>query len=671
MHWHKGIPKLFLRAYHYASLCLHLPMKRFAVLNFILAFFSLLTHAQSVVFSAEASANPVGTDDQVQVTFSLENVQEVQRIQNPSFPGFRVLAGPFQSQSTNYSISGNQQVRTSSISLTYVIQAERPGSFTIPPIAATDGSGHTYQSNPLTIRVQNGSLAPKRPAQQQSVDPFGGFDPFDDPFFGGNGGGDPFAAIRQQQARMQQMLQQLQQQATQGGMPQSSQNLPEISEKELGKNIFIRVTVDKTKVNVGEQVTATYKMYTRVPMQAALSKLPSLNGFWTQDFDLPKQQQPQREILDGIPYETFTLKKSALFPQQTGTLVLDPAEAKGVARIPDRNHLYGRDVQFKLSSIPVNITVSPLPLTGQPENFGGAVGRFTLNSSIDKTSLTTDETANLTLTISGSGNLKLIEAPALKLPNGLDAFDPSIVDTITGRSTTISGSKIITYALAPRIPGDYDIPAIPFSFYDSKTGSYTTLYTKPVKLHVTQGKNYRKENAQAKMPGDIHDLIGASFVPQAAVQPMVRSPFYWAIYIISSLALILFILLKRKNEREQQNVRLFKNKYANKIALKRLKAAKDFLDNRQTAPFYEEISKAIWLYLSDKLHIPLSQLSKETAAEALAAKNIPVAVQERMNTIIADCETALYAPSIASQQMDSTYRHTVELIGKLEETLKK
>ncbi|MES2479169.1 MAG: BatD family protein [Bacteroidota bacterium] len=642
-------------------------MKRLFFL-FIFLFNYYYTFAQNVVFSAEANANPVGIEDQIQVSFTIENVQELQGIQNPSFPGFKVLGGPFQSQSTNYSFNGSQQVRTSSISLSYVLQATKTGDLTIPPISAKDGQGKIYQSNSLTIKVVNGSLAKKR-SQQQSADPFGGFDPFDDPFFGGSGGGgDPFAAIRQQQARMQQMLQQLQQQSQGMGTPQ---NLPQVSEKDLGKNIFIRVSVDKTKVNVGEQITATYKMYARIPMQAQLAKLPTLNGFWTQDFELPKDQKPQMETLDGIQYQTFTLKKSALFPQQTGTLILDAAEANGVARIADRSNPYGRDVQFKLKSQPVNITVTALPIKDQPENFGGAVGNFTLSNNIDKTNLSTDESLNLSIDISGTGNLKLIQAPQLSLPNGLDVFDPSIVDTITSRSTTISGHKIFTYTIAPRIAGDYEIPAIPFSFYNSKAGTYTTLFTKPFKIHVSQGKNTRKEISGDKLLSDIHGINNKAFTLQSVPGAFLYSWIYWSLYLVPLLLLLIFIWMKKRNESESSNISMFKNKYANKIALKRLKTAKAFLDKKETVAFYEEISKALWLYLSNKLNIPLSQLSKEAAVESLTLKHTPTVQLDKMNYIIEECALALYAPKGAAQQMPNIYSDTAQLISELEEILKK
>jgi len=642
-------------------------MKRvvfYCILSLLL--FSRAAFAQNVVFSAQASARTVGMEDRVQVTFSIQNVEGLRGITEPSFKDFQVVGGPYQSRSTNIVFDGNSQRQTSTISFTYVLQPTHTGTFTIPPVTAKDGADHTYQSNALQIQVVAGSTAPKQQIRQQS-DPFG-----DDPF----GDGDPFEAMRQQQARMMQMLQQMQQQA--GGGMQQAQSLPEISESELNKNIFIKVTVDKTKVRVGEQITATYKLYARIPMQVVLSKLPLLTGFWTQDFELPKDQnqKPVAETINGVQYQSFVLKKSALFPQQTGTLQLDPAEGKGVAKIPQRtnnpfNPYAYRDVQVTLKSDPVAITVTALPEKDKPASFSGAVGNFSVTSSIDKTSLSTDETANLTLNIAGSGNLKLIEAPKLQLPNGLDVYDPVITDTITGRSTTISGNKIISYAIAPRLAGDYEIPAIAFSYFNSRTNTYETLHTQPVKLHVTEGKNYKKEAQQAaRTLTDIRAIDTKPVKLQQFSTPLFFKGIYWLIYILAAVAFAVFVILQKRNASLAGNVTLLKNKRANKVALKRLKTAKQLLADNKAAAFYEEISKAIWLYLSDKLAIPLSQLSKESAAQALTVRNVPAALQEKVNRIIDDCEWALYAPGGGQQKMNQTYTDAVTTIGELEDIFK-
>jgi hypothetical protein len=647
-------------------------MKRIFFYCFLLVLLNSHAIAQNVVFSANASANTIGVQDQVQVTFSIQNVTDLQGISQPSFPDFKVVGGPYQSQSSNISFNGNQRVQSISISFTYVLQPAKTGTFTIPPIFAKDASGKSYQCNPLTIQVVAGAVAQKQARRQQAYDPFG-----DDPF----GGGDPFAAIRQQQAQMQQMMQQLQQQAQGmgGGSMQnvSPQSLPMISEAELGKNVFIKVIVDKTKVRLGEQITAIYKLYSRIPMQAALSKLPSLNGFWTQDFELLKDQnqKPVLETVNGVQYQTFTVKKSALFPQQTGILTLDAAEAKGVARLTQRTNdpfspYSAKDVQINIKSAPVSITVTPLPEKDKPQNFSGAVGNFSISSKIDKTQLSTDETINLTINIAGSGNLKLIQAPQLQLPNGLDVFDPQIIDTITGRSTTISGNKIITYAIAPRIAGDYVIPAVAFSYFNSDKNTYTTLYTQPFKIHVTAGKNYKEDGAQNKMPGDIHAIDTQPLRFRVATTALFFTGGYWSFYIVTGCLFLLFLLWKHRDDKLAGNTTLLKNKRANKIALRRLKMAKLFLSEQKTVAFYEEISKAIWLYLSDKLDIPLSQLSKESATQMLTVRNVHETLQQKTTAIIDNCELALYSQGGGTQQMNRTYEDTISLIGQLEEIFK-
>lgn len=625
---------------------------------FILAclFFHISTWAQNVIFSAEASATTIGIEDQVQVNFSIKNVSNFRGFQNPSFPDFQVLSGP---NNSYMSVNG-----ALTISISYVLAPTRTGSFTIPAINAQDAAGNLYKCNSLTIKVVKGSLAPKRPSRQQ--DPFADWDPFADDPFGGSD--DPFAAMRQQHSRMQQLLQQMM--LGQNGPDPRQQNIPEISEKDLGKNIFVKVNVDKTKVNIGEQVTAIYKVYTRIPMQAQISKLPSLNGFWSQDFELPQNPKPQEEVLNGVTYHTFTLKKTALFPQQTGTLILDPAQVMGVAHIADRMNPYGRDVQFKFNSSPVNITVVPLPEDKQPEGFGGAVGKFNIKSALDKTTLTTDESINLCLTISGSGNLKLIEAPALNLPNGLDVFDPAIKDSITGRTTTISGFKTFTYTISPRIPGDFDIPALTFSYFDPVQKQYVSLHTETYKIHVEKGNSYKENQNETLGFKEIRPILKQAYRVHVPSGFWIRSSWYWLLYILPGIGLTLFLIFRKQKEAERANEKLFKKKRANKVALKRLKTAKTLLENNKPGAFFEEISKAIWLYLSDKLNIPLAQLSKESAAESLNNKKIPEALLNKINELIDDCEIALYAQESQSNKMAQTYENAIALIGQLEDYIK-
>lgn len=646
----------------------------------VLAFSCLPALAQEMVFSAQASARKVGTKDQFQLTFSLSNVQGVGNFRPPAFTGFKVVDGPYQSNSSNL-IKVNGQVRqTSTVNLTYILMPLKAGNLTIGP-AHVDVGGRDISSNSVTLQVVNGSVAPQNARQQRS-------DPFED---------DPFAAIWQRQQQMMQRIQQ-QQRGAQRQAPSRNSQMEALGENNINKNIFIRVEVDKTNPYVGEQITASYKLYTRLAMSVNLTQLPSLNGFWSQDFQIPNPPKPREEVINGQRYQVFLLKKSALFPQQDGSLELDPAKAEGVVRVVQKvkgrnpfadDPMFGsffmddpffnddffsgydyKDVQVKLSSQPVKINVRPLPLQNQPASFTGAVGDFRLSASIDKSSLSTDDAATLTVTVSGSGNLKLIGNPPIDFPAALGVYDPQITDTITGRNPAITGSKVFTYSMNPQSPGDYTIPAIAFSYYDPQTGAYKTLNTSPVKVHVTKGRHYNPAGvAGKKLPGDIHG-IRTGDVLAGGRTPLASRPWYWLLYPAGIALLGALLIRKRQQDIYASNQALFRNKKANKIAWKRLAAARKLLPQQEHKAFYEEVSKAIWLYLSDKLGIPLSGLSKENVAAELENKQVPVAQIDRVKSLVLECEMALYSPGGGRQQRQHTLDEAAGTIGELETVLK-
>lgn len=634
------------------------------------------TWAQQAVFTTQTSAPRIGLQDQLQVSYTISNVANLESLGPGNLRDFHVIGGPFQSQRSNISIGSNgRTVQDVSLTVSYILQPKKTGKLTVPGGVARDAGGHEYQSQPVTVEVVKGSLAAR---QQSAYDPFAG-DPFAQ---------DPFAPFRQQR-------------------PQQKQQPPQtVDLNNIEQDLFIKVNVDKTKVHVGEQITASYKLYARMPMNVGISKLPSLNGFWTQDFDIPKDPKPVEETVNGKKYQVFLLKKSALFPQQTGTLELDPAEAQGVARImqqvrqrnpfadmfendPFFQQAFGgsfrmndpffdngffsqmayRDVPVHLKSKPVKITVTPLPDAGKPASYTGAVGKFNITARIDKTTINTEETANLTLTITGSGNLKLIEAPELKLPNGITAYDPVIKDTITGRSTEISGSKIITYTLASSLPGDYNIPGIGFSWFDPKTAQYNTTTTSAFRLAVKPGPGYKEEQDRRKAAlTDIHPIRSGSQSFSPSPKPL---PYTWGYWMAYALPLLMFAGVlgwkKREQHLSKDEVKL-KGRKANKVALKRLSQAQKLLKENKPKAYYEEVSKAIWLYLGDKFNIPLAQLSKEAAYQALGDRQVPETVLARVHKVIDDCELALYAPS-GTRHMQDTYQEALTVISELEEKI--
>jgi len=647
--------------------------------------------AQNVVFTAAAAANKIGVKDPVQVQYTVSGASNLQTISSPATADFAVIGGPYSQQSSQVTITNGKMVQSENIYITYTLMPKHEGTFTIPPVVAKDAAGHAYQSNALTIQVVPGTLVQRQPQQQRrSRNPFDQDD-------------DIMALMQrmQQQAQQMQQMQQRrmpQQQQPQAQAQQQPQQDPKVTDEQIKKDLFIRVVVDKSKVHVGEQITTSYKLYSRLPMQMAISKLPTLNGFWTQDFDIPHQAKPAEEVLDGKKYQVFLLKKSALFPQETGNLELDPAEAKGVVRIiqqvrhrmsdpfgsgslmmndPFFNNAFFntqeyKDVQVAIKSAPVQITVTALPDKDKPAEYGGAVGNFNIAAKLDKTDITTDDVATLTLNISGSGNIKLVDAPKLNLPNGLNTYDPQVIDTITGRSTTISGSKIVSYVIAPHTPGDYDIPSVPFTYFNPQNGTYVTEHTQPFKLQVRPGKNFKP--AQTGNTGlaikDIHDIVKQPLPPlDIQSRPLLFTAGYWSMYAFPLFAFIGIIAWKRRDDELAQDTVLLRKKRANKIALQRLLTAKKLLLQQNKVPFYEEISKAIWLYLSDKLSIPLSALSRDTAREAMDARKVPANIQKNLEDVIWECETALYA-SGGSKQMAHTYDEAIKVISDLEDVFK-
>jgi len=667
-------------------------ISRYSILTILLLVCTYFVQAQNgVSFTASPSANKMGIKDQIQLTYTIVGAQNLRAL-NPeggNFKDFDLMGGPYQSNSSTVSIVNGQATSSESISLSYVIRPKHTGTLTIPAGVARDAAGHTYQSNSVQIQVVPGSLANAQRQQRMADDPMD----------------DPFAAMQRQMQQQMQRMRQMQGMQQQQQQQQQQAAVP-VNSKDIDKDLFIKVTVDKNKVHVGEQITTSYKLYARIPMQIGISKLPSLNGFWTQDFDIPKGAiKPTEEVVNGKKYQVFLLKKSALFPQQTGTLELDPAEAQGVARIiqqvrqrnpfgdmfddPAFQRAFGslmmndpvfnngffntmayKDVQVHLKSTPEKITVLPLPEKDKPADFGGAVGNFNITANIDKKDFTSDDVATLTVTISGAGNLKLIEAPKLKLPNGLESYDPIVRDTITGRSTTISGSKILTYAITPQTPGDYEIPAIPFSYFNPQTGNYVSLSTQPIKVHIKQGKNYKPNANNYAALKDIHDIDSKPLPNKLSFssKPLLFKATYWSMYGLPLLAFMGMMVWKRRDEELSKDMVLLRNRRANKIALKRLVTAKSLLQQNSEKPFYEEISKAIWLYLSDKLNIPISSLSRESAAVALQGRKIPATLLQKIENVMTDCETALYANG-GRQQMNRTYNDAVEVISELEETL--
>jgi len=595
----------------------------------------LVAMADSTQFVMEGP-EVVAMGEQFRLGFTLN--ERGTDLQLPDLSNFDVLMGPSTSQSSSIQIINGKTTQSSSFSYIFILRAKKEGKFSIRP-ASIKVNGKTYESNSLNIQVVKGQ--PQQAASQQ-------------------GGG------------------QQQQQQQQDDTPAGS-----VSKD----NLFVRVAVDKTNVSKGEQILSTVKLYIsqNVPLNGFDEvKLPSYEGFWTKDIDVPTQVNFTREVYNGKIYQVGVLKKTILFPQQTGNIRIDPFEITCLVRqrVNKQQGFFDdffdnyRVVKAKVVSDPVTINVKDLP--NQPANFKGAVGNFNFSGTLDKTAAKSNEAMTLKLTVSGTGNLNLINPPKIELPQDFEAYEPKTSDKTVASENGMSGSISFEYLFIPRFAGNFTIPAVQFVFFNPSTRQFVTKSTEPFNIRIEKGKDDKNSEVVNSYSKEDVKMIGKDirYIKQnkSVLKPK-GSSFYgtfefYSIFILSTIAFAVFYVINRKKIEESKNLTLIKNKRANKVALKRLKEASGFLKNNKAEQFYESVIRALWGYLSDKLSIPLADLNREKAAASLLEKGMePEVVAELMN-IIDNCEFARYAPAAFSGTMNEVYDGAAKVMGIFEKQIK-
>ena len=450
--------------------------------------------------------------------------------------------------------------------------------------------------------------------------------------------------------------------------------------------LFIRTVLSKTKVYEQEALLATIKLYTRASgVQAENYSFPSFEGFVVQDIDLPQNTSFELENYNGVNYKMAILKQCLLFPQRTGKITINPGKFEfqvetyqlvngpfGPMRVP-------QGVSRSVSSNAASVEVMPLP-AGKPVSFMGGVGNFTLSSSISSTHVKANEAITLKLIFKGSGNLKYMKNPDLKLPNDFDTYDPKVDVSVKATTGGVSGTRTVEYTTIPRFAGKFKIPAVEFSYFDTKSKQYKTLHTEEYEITVEKGasgeggktvSNFSNKEDLKLLNRDIHyiKLNKMNLVQTPSIY--VDNWKYWLWYILPSLAFCIFVLINRKQAKANANVALMKNKKANKVALKRLKVAGKYLKNHDKEHFYDEVLKAIWGYLSDKLSLPLSELTKDNVATELEKYGAGEDLISTFNDILSRCEFAQYAPAQSNETMEELYSQTLDAISRTENTVKK
>ncbi len=597
---------------------------------FIAALLNVSVFSQS--FTASVNNTTVGQNDQFQVsfTFSGTSLNGIKNFNPPAFNNFMILSGP--NQSTSMQII-NSSV-SASMTYSYYMQPKNMGKFTIGS-ASINYNGKEFKSNPLSITVVKG--APKQQTQQQ------------------------------QQASTT------------------------VSNKEIGENLFIRAIADRDKVYMGEQVTVTYKLYTRlgIAAQMSVSKLPNYEGFWSEEINVPNTISFTTEMYNGKQYRVGILKKVALFPSQLGELSVTPFELNVPVQLQHRrqggnifddffNDPFFNNVQtvnYDAKSNTLKVRVLPLPNKDVPKTFNGVVGEYTMSSQLDQTSVKTDQSMDLKLNITGTGNISLITTPQLNLPPGFDQYDPKTSDQIN-RTGTINGTKTIDYLIVPRVAGKKEIPPIKFSYYSPGKHQYVTLSTQPYEINVAQGPNNGQSYAGLSkqdikvLDQDIRYIKTTSNDIARIGDTELFGFGFWSTVVLPFAALVGLVTWKRKNDKLAGNIQLLRYQRAEKIARARFKTAKSLMEENNQTGFYSEISMALFGYLEDKLHISKADFTLEKATEELHKKNIDGVLLDNLKNCTEKCEFARFAPSgNGSTEMNEMYNDMTNVIIELEKSL--
>ena len=589
--------------------------------------------ADKVRFVAEA-ADVVVSGDQVRLVFTV-NSQDIKDFRAPSIKGFDVLMGPSRSQQSSIQIINGKRTSNSSTAFTYILLAGSPGTYTIPA-ASVEVNGEKVFSNAISIKVL--------PQDQNS----------------GNSGNN-------------------------GGGSASSSRSHAAGSRISANDLFITATASKTTVHEQEAILLTYKVYTVVNLRQLYGKMPDLKGFHTQEVELPQQKTFTLEHYKGRNYNTTVWSQYVLFPQQTGKLEIPSITFDGVVAQqtvsddPFDAFFNGGgyvEVKKKITTPKVVINVQPLP--AKPAGFSGAVGEFKLASSINATDVKTNDAVTIKLTLSGTGNMKLIGTPEVKFPQDFEIYDPKVTDDYKLTNSGLTGTKTFEYLAIPRHAGNFTIPAVEFTYFDLKSNSYKTLKTEAYNLKVAKGQGNADQVISDFTNKESVKMLGRDIrfikLGDSSLRPKGDFFFgtvgYYLCYLIPLLLFVVFAVIYRQKALENANVAKVKTKKANKVATRRMKLAGKLLAENKKNEFYDEVLKALWGYISDKLSIPVSQLSKDNIEQELSRYGVNEELVKAFINVLNDCEFARYAPGDENEAMDKVYTASIEIISKMENSIK-
>jgi hypothetical protein len=549
----------------------------------------------------------------------------------PAFTGFYKLMGPQTSYSSSTQIINGKMSQETSYTYIYFLQAVKEGKYVIAPAKFTL-KNKTYVSDSLHIEVVANT------SQNQNI----------------SSGGNPTA--------------------DESGVGSS------------GSDIFVNLSPDRKELFLGEHIVVTIKIFTRVNLSGINEiKFPSFNGFLKSDLVTPPLTSLKQESVNGTIYGTGVVQQFLLYPQITGEIVIDPVQLSVLVqqKSGQSDSFFGdffttyQTIPRAVASQAVKIKVKPLPGI-QPADFSGVVGKLNLKAVLSKDSVNVNDAINFKITISGTGNLKIAATPELKLSPDIEVYDPKITDDIKNGLNGTSGQKSFEFLMIPRHYGDFTIPHVSYSYFNTSAGKYETLTTGEFHFYARKGTDQNtgitvyggisKEDVKY-MGKDIRFIKSKAGKLNKSDNIIISRRAFYSAYAFALFAFLLILFLRREHIRRNADLSVVKNRRAGKIAVKRLRSASECLKNDQIDKFYEEILKAMWGYLSDKLNIPVSDLTRNNAVASLNEKGIDEERIINLNHILDTCEFARFAPSASETEAATIYEGASQFIKSVENSI--
>lgn len=603
-------------------------------LTLCMAMFTVVAFAQDVI--QVQTHKVVSMDEQFYVTFIIEGSKPSEFTWDAG-DDFNLVWGPQQGRSSSVQIINGKRTESSQTTYSYILKPLSVGKFTLPKASAVV-NGKEIFSTVETVEVVNGSQSSSSSHSSS-------------------------ASSGSSSARQQ-----------------TSYNVS-------GEDIFLRMSLNRTNVVLGEPVTATLKLYHRVNIAGfENAKFPTFNGFWSQEIESPTNIEFVRESYNGQIYNSAVLRKYVIIPQKPGRLEIDPAELVCLVNVKTSssgNSIFDgffedyATVRRQVESSPIAVNVSALP-SGAPSSFYGGVGEYSVSASVSRDTIKAHEAASLLLTIKGTGNVSLLETPEVKFPLDMEVYDPKVQNSLSGNVT--SGSKIYEYPFIPRSYGEFVIEPIKYSYYDIATRRYVTLETEPISITVLPGQEI-SSSASTTLPlsspkgvKDIDSDIRYINVKDPGLDEkgnfFVGSAFFWVLLLFIIVAFLISWMAFRTLAARRADVAGSKNRKATQMAMRRLSRARSLMNKGDSAAFYEELHKALLGYVSDKLNAPVSELNRDRISEALLERSVPSEDVNAFIGILDDCEFARYAPQAVSEAVSSHYESAVEVISSIDSKMK-